>query len=372
MIGALRGLLTAAVVSGLAMTGCGDGEASPRPVAPIKTSMPEATFAPEVNLHREELWWPLAVTNFIDYSSFKWANDPCSVAQTLALGRPRISLRRDIRRPPILPARLAGSGAVPYRIRPRSATCGDARPEVYRSNQHTRPFDRGRPADLRPGEGFQLDLLTAKLHGDRARRASAGARPAVTSPVYYEQTPERVGGRDGLRITYWMLYGFNSPRPKVPGGFFEHEGDWERLSVLLSRGKRADSYLPVSVRFHRDTGAVDLAWDSLDLTGRRSRASHPVVYAARGSHSLYPDVASHRFSRPGNGTVQHLEDETLACRECPRWETWDRLEPVRSQPWYGYGGSWGRLFEDDGRSGPLGPSPFVTPSAADRPGEGDG
>ncbi len=330
------------------MVGCGSSAevAAPQP-RPQAVDDPVTAFAPLVRLHPDERRWPIAAREFIDYSTLSWRNEPCFVDEKVAIGAPRRRLGKDAPLPVVDLRRLGGPR--PYRVAPRRPDCDRRRPERFGSDEHTRPFDEGRQAPgLHPGEGFYLDLLTAKVAGRRSpdRRATT---------AYYERRSERVAGGRGLRVTYWLLYsGEGRTVPSVDD--FEHEGDWERVSVLLRPAVRPGSYLPVSVRLDMRGRDRDIPWRSLELAeGSAGGATHPVLYAARGSHTLYPSPGSYRTTVPTAVARAEVGD---CGSDCPSWNTWRDLRSVRSEPWYGYGGAWGYVHDHTSTSGPLGPSPF--------------
>jgi hypothetical protein len=82
-------------------------------------------------------------------------------------------------------------------------------------------------------------------------------------------------------------------------------------------------------------------WDSLEFVPDTDR---PVLYSALGSHATVAGADRKAFGfdeiEPGG----------------PRWETWEGIEAV--DPWYGFGGAWGRVGRVSDLTGPLGPSPW--------------
>ncbi len=111
-----------------------------------------------------------------------------------------------------------------------------------------------------------------------------------------------------------------------------HEGDWERITLYLD----GDSE-PATVAFYRHSTNTFKSWATVEKDGK----THPVVYSAIGSHASLPT--------PGFGFID------VGDKEGPRWRTWEDLAPVVEQPWYGFGGSWGRLGRVREATGPLGP-----------------
>jgi hypothetical protein len=135
-----------------------------------------------------------------------------------------------------------------------------------------------------------------------------------------------------------MLYVFIEPRAATGAVDADdvHEGDWERVDVLLRRD--GDGYEPLALRVHADGRARETAWEDVPRASEEGDSStHPLLAAELGSHELSP-------ARGGS-----------SCPRCPRWPTWSRLRDLRAQLWYGFGGAWGEKGEGSSTTGPLGP-----------------
>ena len=148
-------------------------------------------------------------------------------------------------------------------------------------------------------------LLTGQLRlggadfSDEVRAGSADARDWVT----YVHVYPRVDG--GINVQYWFFYPYN----QAPL-FFDHEGDWEHVTVVLST-----SGAPRAVYFSEhgnNNPGVYRSWDRV-----RKLGDHPIVLSARGTHASYPDQASVAWF-----------DYVSECRgvdACadPVWRTWE-------------------------------------------------
>lgn len=316
---------------------------------PVPTEEPWRTFAPLVSLHSGDSSLPLDADDFLAASRLRWVSPVCKDAG-IVMGAVRDQW----------PKLGAGGFAEPK-------DCRRGR-DAYRSHHYTRPFGKRRrpPADQAPlarREGFVLELVNrgirrrpverfTGLHGDQ--------RVLEDVPVYYEQHPEAATpDRTDERITYWFFYAYSEP----PGasGKASHEGDWERISVLVRRAAPGQ-WTPVSVRFHEHDAHVDVPWsDARRAPGDDGLLTHPRAYVARDSHATYRRPG--RFPQvfdPGGVQVLRVEDEASACPGCPLWFTWNRLVDAEKQPWYGYGGAWGRAGSISDLTGPLGPSRYKT------------
>jgi hypothetical protein len=116
-----------------------------------------------------------------------------------------------------------------------------------------------------------------------------------------------------------------------------HEGDWERVTVYLDLGA-PEKKAPASVGYYRHATHTFLPWAQVEKSDR----THPVAYCAIGSHASLPTA--------DYGHIDVGDDDG------PRWRTWENgLRPVQDEPWYGFGGAWGRVGRVRDTTGPLGP-----------------
>lgn len=353
----LMGAVLVAVAAGCSTSS--DEEQADRAPA-IATTRPALAFAPLVHLYEKEPAKPIGAAEFVEHSSLTMANEPCPAQETVAIGATRLRMKRDQPAPVLHHDRLGGQR--PYRLRTRAPNCDGHRGRPYATSEHTRPYDPGRPRGLAPHEGFYLDLLTSHLLGTADYRPDGdGQLEAKKAPIYYDSRPEPVDGRRGLRISYWLLFGLEGYADRKVAPALTHEGDWERIDVLLRPGGRPDRWAPVSVGYWIHGRRRDVPWDEVELAsaGREPTPTHPVAYAARGNHAPYPDEGDTVVRRDaGDGRTVRATDERLSCRDCPRWRTWENLRPVRREPWYGYGGAWGAVGSSADNSSPIGPSPY--------------
>jgi hypothetical protein len=136
-------------------------------------------------------------------------------------------------------------------------------------------------------------------------------------------------------------------------GGFNHEGDWERVTIKLNA-----SNVPTMAHFyrHRDSCGRDVSWSAVEkdlLTGR------PVVFIANGSHGSYHEPKSNPV------TCLPIPYPADVTGYGARWETWRSLHDVTQQSWYGFGGAWGVVGNGPtpaDTTGPLGPSRYKPPA----------
>jgi hypothetical protein len=185
--------------------------------------------------------------------------------------------------------------------------------------------------------------IGGRAFSDEVRAGSGDPRDWVT----YVHVYPRIDG--GISLQYWFFYPYN----EAPVFLFNHEGDWEHITVELGANG-----VPRSVDFaqhsNNDPGVVR-PWRDV-----RRMGDHPIVLSARGDHASYPDQA----------TVSWF-DRVSSCRALEGcadlvWLTWqgggltnvgERGAALGAGEALAYGGRWG----SDGhllRSQPAPRSPF--------------
>jgi len=263
---------------------------------------PVSMYAPFVYLAPGERFTPMDPGSFVTQSSLSWARDQgCPDDVVAARGT--------------IDAGRLGSGG--YRHQISNAVC--IRHGVqHRSDELTRPRQAGKHG-VPEGEGFFLNLPNTLRGGQ-----------GTGVPVYYEYSPRNY-------VTYWFFYAFNdAPRPT---NMFDHEGDWERISVRLDAHDHA-----VTVAYFEHDGYCTRPWRE---AGKHN--GHPLAYSARGTHATYPWA--------GTFPIAHrLATDTTG--RGAGWPTYRHLANARTQGWFGYGGAWGEVGEGSDSTGPLGPSVF--------------
>jgi hypothetical protein len=282
-----------------------------------------ARYAPVVYIHPDEQFTPASVRYFLDngelkFSNADWGDD--TVLNNDELRGPD-GTRRNWRRLGF--------------VNPISSVNVDDGIRFW-TDQHTRPYDNGRHWALGPNEGFFLNLL------GEDHRGGVG----TSAPEYYEWSPGACSsqGCTPAYVTYWFFYAYNDGFDNI-----NHEGDWERISIHFNYNEA-----PIEVAYYRHNCHRILDWS----TAVPKEGTHPVVYAAKGSHGSYPTPNGSDSCVPGI-------DDTVQAGGA-RWATWQRMAEVTRQPWYGYGGAWGEVGDccpgiEGETTGPLGPSPWKQP-----------
>lgn len=188
----------------------------------------------------------------------------------------------------------------------------------------------------------------ARLHPRRADRA--GSRDPADWVVYGHAFPADGGG---VVLQYWFFYAFNDAY-----GVFDHEGDWEHVSVKLGPSLRPEGAW--YARHYDSHPGVWFDWGTLSREG-----DHPVVLSGRGTHASY---ASTGEVPDWERTCETTWPAAAAAGGCGVWRTWDAAAGgvvnvgERSQPrvpfiaWPGRWGSTGRLGGDSRDGPPRGPA----------------
>ena len=152
------------------------------------------------------------------------------------------------------------------------------------------------------------------------------------SAIYYRTTQ----ANDRYYVDYWWFLRYNDG-----GAAFNHEGDWEGVTVHLNGST------PTEIRLdrHKSSCGETVKWSDMEF-----ESGHVVVYAAEFDHGTYKSGGID----PANLSCHPFIDDITNKREA--WHTWQRLGNVRKQDWYGFGGAWGEPGTRVETTGPLGPS----------------
>lgn len=175
-----------------------------------------------------------------------------------------------------------------------------------------------------------------------------GDKPDATKIPVYAMVVQK---NDGITtdLVYWMFYPYNNgkrvcvglyvPLIGCVGGystFGNHVGDWEHVTVRLV------NMVPTQILLSQHDGGATFNWGDSRV---QMRGTHPVLYAATGSHGLYHDTGRHTYNRLPNGDT--LNDDTSAGIA---WNTWSNLVEIQGMPlgqytgnlsWLNFAGRWG-------------------------------
>jgi hypothetical protein len=123
-------------------------------------------------------------------------------------------------------------------------------------------------------------------------------------PVYYGRVAgwQDVKGNNWKSLQYHFFYAFNDWR-LAANGINHHEGDWEMVAIYLKNDE------PYSLLLSQHgTGAMELWKDVRCVKDQDGKATtHPLIYAALGSHANYSKPEIIRSASPfSRGTISTL------------------------------------------------------------------
>jgi hypothetical protein len=172
----------------------------------------------------------------------------------------------------------------------------------------------------------------------------------ISVPIYAEVVPRTVNGQptNVTDVIYWSFYPYNNGKSVCIGWyspwgcvggystFGNHVGDWEHMTVRFVDGRPDKIYMSQ----HANGLTFNYGDKRLFSTG-----FHPEVFAAKGSHGLYPDAARHIYETIFNGDF--LADDT---GYGVAWDTWNNVVTIPVKPvgtytgdlsWMNITASWG-------------------------------
>jgi hypothetical protein len=179
----------------------------------------------------------------------------------------------------------------------------------------------------------------------------AGQRPDPSAVPAYAEVVHRTDNGLPTNITdinYWTFFPYNNGKRVCVGWFSRwgcvggystfgnHVGDWEHVTV------RFVDDMPNQISMGQHDGGQTFRYGS---GGVALAGDQPVVYAAQGSHAMYPDARRHTYRNLPNG--DSLNDDTSAGT---LWDTRQALKVFAWQPvgsftgewaWLNYTGRWG-------------------------------
>ncbi|MFB9906011.1 hypothetical protein [Allokutzneria oryzae] len=329
----MRAKFLAGVLAVVTLVACEEVPGTPSPPSPSPSQQPPprskepasdarqrataAKYAPYVWLAEGEEYGPMDATTFILGSELRWAHDK-------ACGDDKIAAPPELERlrgkDPAVVYRHQGKGAAPK--------CEHGGPE-YKTTDETAP----RKNENLGAEGFYLT-------GSPAMRRGTG----TSAPTYWQhyEDPER----HLHAYTYWRFYAWNDaitvPGLEFAGADGDHEGDWERVTLLTDADDR-----PTDVVFNGHGSQCRMPWDKITKADGR-----PVVYSAKGTHASFADQGVHGWRLDTTSQGQ-------------RWDTATDLRRTENEPWWGYAGGWGAVGSPgplaEERTGPAGPKPSRGP-----------
>ncbi|ONI75183.1 hypothetical protein ALI144C_41300 [Actinosynnema sp. ALI-1.44] len=265
-------------------------------------------YAPLVVLGKDEKHRPIDATTFIANSELRWNRDGgCKDDEVDKHPTPQ-------------------SLTDPNRYHRReSAGLGESIPPCEQSGREFNTTDPTRPYDNAElgANGYFLDANN-DLHD----------KGTNTAPSYVQYVDGTDAHKGKTGYVYWFFFPWNQWTNPLGGLGGNHEGDWERVTVIVddAKGPEAIVYTYHGHECRRPLTEVDVTEGRL------------TVYSAVGTHASYPvgDVKyKNKELPPGLKDWGKLEDSTSKTGE--KWQIWNTLREVEREPWWGYAGGWGEV-----------------------------
>jgi hypothetical protein len=319
-------------------------------------------FAPVVRLDRNDFEsYPMDPGWFVHKSRLMWASNDRADIEVVARGK-------------VDPRRLGGytgttsSQDDPYTIDLVTSTATDTYTTGY---QLTAPVKANKPQYVPrvEHEGFYLEG-EGKDHSNPNAAASVDnpsfglhRDPQAPAPIHPSPPTLYYEFADGKYIVYWFFYGLN-------GRFWdEHEGDWEKVVVKLDDRNGATDV--AYYQHYCDPESKDTLYGTTSMAMMRElgylaaddqgNPTHPIVYSARYAHASYPENISGAEGTYLAKPCGSFFDNGGGDRTSDGGWTWlsakGSLRNAATEPWYGFGGAWGKKLDTlHGVGwGPLGP-----------------
>ena len=182
---------------------------------------------------------------------------------------------------------------------------------------------------------FAFAAMTRFVGGDSnywLRSTDALASPSDTLPFFagdldhapvYAYYADKGGGV--VDLVYFFWYPYNRGKEVVDTIWGNHVGDWEHITVRLLQDMQGE-LVPDQVYLSAHDFGGAYAWADIE----KFESTHPVVYAAWGSHGVWKDPGDHVYMTIGEevlGVCVTLVCADLTDETAPgvAWDTWTRV-----------------------------------------------
>jgi hypothetical protein len=151
---------------------------------------------------------------------------------------------------------------------------------------------------------------------------------------------------DVVDLIYFFWFPYNRGKEVLDTVFGNHVGDWEHVSIRLipewDDGSGKWEYIPYQIYLSAHNFGETYSY--YDIT--RVAGTHPVVYAAWGSHGIWKDEGDHNYEDVVIVFITyHLIDYTS---EGTAWDTWEYIEAYDYDNQAGLvGNAWPTWMSDD-------------------------
>ncbi|MCA9962214.1 MAG: hypothetical protein KC443_24430, partial [Anaerolineales bacterium] len=156
------------------------------------------------------------------------------------------------------------------------------------------------------------------------------------NPAYAYYYRQVIDG-DYLCLQYWFFYSFNNWGTSF-AGMNDHEGDWEGMMLFFKRDQHGRPQEPPAyITFADHESRQTKPWEDEDVT---LMGTHPVGYAAGGSHATYPRAETLSLMR-----LYSLFDYATGDGRIIDHDDWVYRLNLDDAPWLGqFHGSYGTRF----------------------------
>jgi hypothetical protein len=162
-----------------------------------------------------------------------------------------------------------------------------------------------------------------------------------------------IGGEltdDVVDLIYWFWFPYNRGKKCISTTYGHHVGDWEHISIrLIPEWDEVSGqwiYTPYQIYLSAHDFGKLYPWDDIDI---QKDSTHPIVYAAWGSHGIWATIGEHVYR---SIEICDFVDYTGAGDP---WDTWEYVEAYDYDTRTGLTGNawptWMSKAYDDGRLG---------------------
>lgn len=121
-----------------------------------------------------------------------------------------------------------------------------------------------------------------------------------------------------IDIVYFVYYPYNRGKVIADTYFGNHVGDWEHITVRFTKALSGDSTYIVPIQVYLSAHSFGGAYEWEDIT--KEQNTHPVAYAAWGSHGFWKDSGNHEYA-------DYLFFQLIdVCNQGQAWDTWYKTE----------------------------------------------
>jgi len=315
-------------------------------------------YAPILHFNKDERFFPMRVDEFLTYSSLYMKNQAkplvpqgqLTIGQLVKHSRSADVFLRSVEVGPLIGSDVVkewGEGALEMVYRWAGDTATSWTEDLART-----AYSWFSPKTKAATQLFWWNGLISSVITDAIKTASPDTLPRLTLPVAtHDSAVERYSSRkpaytyyhrqvrDGkyLSLQYWFFYSYND-WGRAFAGLNDHESDWESMHLYFRLdGQGRPQEPPAYVTYANHESRLTKPWDHPDIT---RVGTHPVGYAAGGSHATYPQQTTYTLLQ-----AYDLVDYATGDGKTIDHDQWVHRINLDDVSWLGdYQGSWGTRF----------------------------